>query len=107
MQVIVQADGKRRLLMVRDVAAPAWTSIASSTPPILGQGPCTCAYRDTRERGRVMGAMYGVPRPMSFKYFMRTRSTKRRCVTFHLDYDRQSDLTTRSAGRSNPNPNLT
>ena len=24
MQVIVQADGKRRLLMVRDVATPAW-----------------------------------------------------------------------------------
>ena len=100
MQVIVQADGKRRLLMVRDVAAPAWVVMDRildfpAYPRMVKGCDALVPYRDTRERGlRVMDAMYEIHAgPMNFKYYMHHEvDEKQRCVTFHLDYDRQSDL---------------
>ena len=64
MQVIVQADGKRRLLMVRDVAAPAWVvmdRILDFPAYLAWSRAVTPASTEIRERGlRVMDAMYEI-----------------------------------------------
>jgi len=100
MQVIVQPDGKRRLLMVRDVATPAWVVMDRildfpAYPRMVKGCDAMVPYHDKREgRLRVMKAAYEIHAgPCYFKYFMHHEvDEKQKCMTFHLDYDRQSDL---------------
>lgn len=100
MQVIVQADGKRRLLMVRDVATPAWVVMERildfpAYPRMVKGCDAMVPYHDKREgKKRIMRAAYEIHAgPMNFKYYMHHEvDEKQKCMTFHLDYDRQSDL---------------
>jgi len=100
MQVIVQADGRRRLLMVRDIATPGWVVMDrildfAAYPRMIKGCDSMVPYSDKKEgRLRVMKADYEIHAgPMNFKYYMRHEIDEhQKCMTFHLDYDRRSDL---------------
>ena len=110
-QAIMQAmvlnrnDGTRRLLMVKDIKAPVSVItdrlLDYDAYPRMVKGCDALSTYETGEVSRpgrvplkVMKAEYRIHAlHMHFTYFMtHYYDPKIRCMTFHLDYDRRSDL---------------
>merc|ERR1712176_1126192 len=98
--VETDVSGSRRLLMVQDIRAPA-NVVMSRIMDLekydqMVDGVDSCVnYVSTQEGGRqVVKSTYDISvLHMKFKYFMKhTYDPGERCMVFHLDYDKRSDI---------------
>ena len=102
-QVVVTPNLKRkeddrRLIMVRDVQTPSWVVMDrlldfDAYPRMIKACELLEPYADEQHGGvRTMKATYEIKvAHMKLRYHMQ-HDIKDQCMTFHLDYDRRSDL---------------
>mmetsp|Transcript_58517 Transcript_58517/g.96577 ORF Transcript_58517/g.96577 Transcript_58517/m.96577 type:complete len:303 (+) Transcript_58517:47-955(+) len=98
----VSADtiGTQRMVMVQDVRAPSnivmRRIIDLERYPVMVDGVNSCVnYATSQENGvQTVSSKYDISAlHLRFKYYMKhTIDSSQRCMTFHLDYDRRSDL---------------
>jgi len=102
MQIVeTESAMSRRLLMVRDIQSPAYVvmdrildldaydRMVKGVDRVRRYG--SAKLRDGTEEIRAVYDIHALH--LKFKYFMLHRyDPKQRCLTFHLDYDRRSDL---------------
>lgn len=100
LNTIQAEDGGSRMIMVQDIQAPAHVVLGRimdlNKYPEMVSGCDACAtYADTNQNGiQTVKATYEISAlHMKFKYYVtHVYDPAQRCMVFHLDYDRQSDL---------------
>lgn len=101
LQTIVAEDGlSRRMIMVQDINAPPHIVLGRimdiNKYPEMVSGVDSCVtYADTNQNGvQIVKSIYEISAlHMKFKYYVQhTYDPAQRCMVFHLDYDRRSDL---------------
>lgn len=93
-------EDDRRLIMVRDIETPAWVVMDrlldfDAYPRMIKGCELLVPYADTEQGGvRTVKATYEIKvAHMKLRYYMLHQiEMAQRCMVFHLDYDRQSDL---------------